>query len=256
MAHVGSPTSGATGAAGTVCNCTALAAGIAAGHTLALGLATTAIDATVPVVTVTDPRGNVWTTEPGVNAASATALAVVTCRVATALQAGDVITVTISPSATRMAVTVEDFGDTTFGVDKNASNNGSSGSLSSGVTTATVQASELVVGGFALTNSGRIFTAGAGFTAGPKVISVGGSSDRAVVLEWKYVTSTGTQEATGTLNSAGGYAGHVVTLKSVDDTPPAGAAVYEWNGTSLIGPLTVYEWNGTSLVGPLAVEET
>jgi hypothetical protein len=207
----------------------------------------TAIDASVPTVTVADPRGNTWTVAASVNAASTTTLHLFVCRVATALLVGDVITVTSGTSVTRMAVGVEDFTDTTYGADKTATNTGSSASLSSGVTAATIQANELIVGAFALTNSGRTFTAAGSFTAATKVVSSGGSGDRAVVVEWKYVTSTGTQEATGTLNSSGGYAGAVATLKSVNDAPGVTAlTAYEWNGTSLVA-LTPYRWTGAAL---------
>jgi hypothetical protein len=66
---------------------------------------------------------------------------------------------------------------------------------------ATVSARTLVVGASTLTG-GHSSTPGAGYTEVADVITTVGNNDKGVQMEWKFVTSTGVQTATNTINTS------------------------------------------------------
>lgn len=103
--------------------------------------------------------------------------------------------------------------DGTCGSNSCGANNSATTSYVSGTTGATTQASEIAVGWFALLNSGTAptFTQGSGWTAMQSGNS--GTTAYAFMLEYKILSSTGTQQATATLNASGTGTGQVSTYK-------------------------------------------
>ncbi|HWB35991.1 MAG TPA: hypothetical protein VHA75_08200 [Rugosimonospora sp.] len=171
-----------------------------------------------------DTGGNTWTITPDVsaNAGTTVAVAVLRARITTALDTGDTITVTISGDARgRWAMQADAFDDLDASpLDKTASNTpGSSASLSSGVTAATAQATELVYALFGF-GANRTPTIPGGWTGGTKVETSAGSGDRGLQVIHKYVTSVGTQEGTLTLSSGSTYAGAIATYTYTPTDPP------------------------------------
>ncbi|TYK45144.1 hypothetical protein [Actinomadura decatromicini] len=225
MAHlgtIGTATLSTTSSSITI----TLSAGAPVGSTVLLGIAWDAAAGGVPTIaSVTDSRGNSWSTTPDMSVAAGTTVAVggLRARVTTALLTGDTITVTISGAARgRWAAQADAHSEVnTTPLDKTASNApGSSASLSTGVTAATTQANELVVAVFAF-GSGRTVTVPSGWAAGPKVETTAGSGDRALLVAHRYVSATGTQEGTLGLSSASTYAAAVATYKYTPSGPPA-----------------------------------
>ncbi|NEA22595.1 hypothetical protein [Actinomadura bangladeshensis] len=226
MAHLGTIGTKAQSASASSVAIT-LTAGAPVGSTVLVGIAWESAAGSVPTISaVTDTGGNSYSTTPDVsaNAGTTVAVAVLRARVTTALNIGDSITVTITGGTRgRWAMQADAFDDVDASspLDKTATSTpGSSASLSSGVTSATVQAHELVYCVFGF-GSGRTVTVPVGWTGGAKVETSGGSGDRALQVIHKYVNATGTQEGTLTLSSASTYAGAIETLKFTPAEPPA-----------------------------------
>jgi hypothetical protein len=225
MAHLGTlgtKTENASASSSTI----TLTAGAAVGSTVLIGIAWESAAGSVPTISAaTDSKSNTYTTTPdvSVNAGTTVAVAVLRARLTTALVAGDTITVTVSGgSRGRWALQADAFDDVNAStpLDKTTSNApGSSASLSTGVTTATAQAFELVYAIFGF-GSGRTVTIPGGWTGGAKVESSAGSGDRALQVIHKYVNVTGTQEGTLTLSSPSTYAAGIATYKDTPTAPP------------------------------------
>lgn len=223
MAHVSSITKAQSTSATSVT--ITLTAGILAGHTLIGGICWEAAAGTIPTITsITDSRGNTWTTTPddSVLASTTLAVAVIRARVATALQVGDTITITISAARSKWAIQLDEFDDVnTTPKDQTAHNApGSSTSLTTGATAATAQNYELLYAAFGF-GSGRTITIPSGWSGGASVETTGGT-DRALQTIWKYQTTVGAETATLTLNTTSTYGGVLVTYKATSLTPPVG----------------------------------
>ena len=202
-----------------------LTAAAPVGSTILVGIAWESAAGSVPTISgVTDTGGNSYSTTPTVsaNAATTVAVAVLRTRVTTALDIGNTITVTISGGTRgRWAMQADCFDDVDASpLDKTATSTpGSSGSLTSGVTAATVQAQELVYAVFGF-GSGRTVGIPGDWTGGSKVETSAGSGDRALQIVHKYVHATGIQEATLTIAPSSTYAGVIATLKFTPTEPP------------------------------------
>lgn len=184
---------------------------------------------TIPAVSsVTDDRGNTYAVDVTAGAAGNTTVALMLARgrVTTQLEAGDDITVTIGETRSRWCLQADSFDDVNASspLDKSKANNnpGSSASMSSGVTTATAQAYELLVAAFGL-GVGRTITIPAGWTGTAVVETSTTNPNRALQVIYKYTSATGTQEGTISVNSASTYAGLIATYKATAPTP-AGSA--------------------------------
>jgi hypothetical protein len=251
---------GQTSASGTTTTITVPAGGITAGHSLVLSMVTlTALAPAVSTVSGTDTRGNAYSFlgQAPVTGAT-TSVVMLASNITATLAAGDTITLTTDVAATRTAVSVHEYDVTlTADVQATADNGGvSTAALTTGTTATTSSANELVVGAFALVSSGRIFTVGSGYAEGTKVLSTFGSGDRAVVAEYKFVATTGTQTATGSLNSSALYVGMVQTFTYAagggggggGSPRPGSGNPKVWNGSAWVAhPAKV--WNdGTAWV--------
>jgi hypothetical protein len=235
------------------------AGGITSGHSLVLSIEflVSAIPG-VTSMTGSDSRGNTYTsgivrqhsgtTNPGIS------VGVLYGNITTSLQAGDTVTITPNHATNRVAVSVFEF-DVTLTADQSAANDegdNSSTALNSTASGMTTTANELVIGAFALVNPGRIFTLGSGFSEGTKIQTTGGTSDRAVVAEYKFVTSTGPQTATGTLNSSGFWVAAVQTFSysgggGGGGPRPGTGRPKVWNGSAWVAH-DAYVWNGSAWV--------
>lgn len=224
MGHIGTLDTTIVNATSTTGVLTAAAA-VPAGRTLLIGCAWESGPGALPTITsCVDSRGNTYTTTPdaGINAGTTVAVAVLRGRVTTPLQAGDTITITISTSRTRWALQADEFDDiNTSPLDKTATTTGTGvTNLTTGTTAATAQADELVYAVFGF-GQGRTVTVPGGWTAGPKVETTAGSTDRALQVAHRYVTATGTQEGTLTISTASTYAAAIATYRATPAPAPA-----------------------------------
>lgn len=201
-------------------NTTALAVTInrpvAVGATLLMGLVWESAAGSVPTISsIVDTRGNTWTTTPDDSANSGTTVAgaIVRARVTTALIPGDTVTVTLSVARARWAVQIDRVPDLAVNpLDQHTHNTGASASLSTGTTTATVARAEFVYAIFGI-GPGKTITLPSGWGGGPKVESTNGAADRAIQTMWLYVSATGAQAGTLTLDSSSTYMAAVATYK-------------------------------------------
>ena len=208
-------------AAGTSVGVTVPAGGIAIGDYLVLGVGTNAVS--LPVTTVTDSAGNVWSNDGETMAATSGSGHQWHTKVTSTLAAGATITVGF-PSLSRVAVQVLHFSDTITAVDAGATGNNGGVSSASPTTASfnTVAANCLIVGTLALVSSARILTAGAGYTAASKIVTLAGSGNRAVQMEYRTVAVAGAYVANGTLDSGSIYAMIGRAYEIAGAPPPTG----------------------------------
>jgi hypothetical protein len=189
----------------TVCTVTVPAGGIPVGALLILGIGTNA--ATLPTITVTDAAGNTWSNDGEIQTAASGSTHQFRAVVGNSLAAGQLITVTFAAALSKCAVSVQQFDDGIIAID--GGSNGNSGGASSNTPTTgaftPTHASALLVATFGLVSAGRVFTAGGSYTAGTKVATTSGAGDRAVVMEWQYVSVIASYVGNGTLNSSSLY---------------------------------------------------
>lgn len=193
-----------------------LSSGIADGSLILVAIANHNSAAVVPD-SVTDTAGNSYTILSAANASAVTAN-LAYCANASALSAGDTITVTYSTTRHIAMRAYSVSGAAASAFDVSATNTAGSGSSASvGPTGTTTQANELIFAVFGYQNT-KTFTAGATYTAGTKTETT--STIRGVVAEWKTVSSTGAQTADGSWNASTTYAAVVGTFKEAA-TPAA-----------------------------------
>lgn len=235
------------------------AGGITSGHALVLSIASlTGTGTGISSFTASDSRSNSYSTgvlrQHSGTTNPANTVAVLYSNITTTLQAGDTITITPNANTSRLAVSVYEF-DVTLTVDQSATNDEADNSttfMTSTASATTTTANELVIGAFGLINAGRTFTLGSGFSEGTKVSTANGSGDRAVVAEYKFVTSTGAQTATGTLNTSGFWEAAVLTFSYSSGGggggPRSGTGKPKvWNGSAWVAH-NAYSWNGSAWV--------
>ncbi|HSX17041.1 MAG TPA: hypothetical protein VLH86_02990 [Patescibacteria group bacterium] len=212
-AHVATAASGVYGSTSTTSRSFTFARSVPIGHSIVGSLVLSSTATTT--LTITDTAGNTYTTDAAVTNGSTAATYVFSANVTNAINSGDSLNISAVSGTGRWVMSAEEFGNLVWpsAVDKTSTNSGSSTSLTSGATATTTQANEMVFGGFGF-SAGHAFSAGSGFTAAPQLSTSAGSNDRSLGAEWLYVTSTGAQTATGTLDTSASYAGAVVTYKS------------------------------------------
>lgn len=226
------------------------AGGIAAGHFLILGIASSGTG--IPTWNVIDSRSNTWTvnlTDP-IAPSGGNCGAMVTCVVSTSLLAGDIITLTSSTATVdRIAACVEEFDDIVTGIDTSSTNDngGATGSVLTSGSFTTTQNDELLVGVLNMVSIGRVFTADSPWTAGTKITTTSGSGDRGVVVVWRPVSSIGTYAATGTFTGGSAlYSFLAAGFKTSVVVPRSGKAKV-WDGSAWVShPMKV--WNGGAWV--------
>lgn len=192
---------------------------VAAGQTIVL-FVNAPVTAAITGWTITDSKSNTWTIGSVVEQTTPVNydLTLATCKVTSAIATTDSYTITVTGANPAkwcvLAAIFDDLASATL--DASGITSGTSSSLTVSTSGATTQASELVVAGFAYTDATTPvgFTAGSGYTAvGSPVIASPTSAPRTLAVEYKYVTATGTQTATGTLGTSEGYGAIVAALK-------------------------------------------
>jgi hypothetical protein len=222
MAHISSITKAQSSSASSVT--ITLTAAVLSGHTLIGGICWEAAAGSVPTISsITDSRGNTWTTTPddSVLAGTTLAVAIIRARVTTALQIGDTITITISASRSKWAIQLDEFDDVNASTPKDVTAHnapGSSTSLTTTATATTAQNYELLYAAFGF-GTGRTITIPSGWSGGASVETTGGT-DRALQSIWKYQTTAAAETATLTLNTASTYGAVLVTYKATSAAPP------------------------------------
>lgn len=240
----------AAGSAASTIVLTIPAGGVAVGHTLVVGFVGLTSTGSGPTsYSATDTKGNTYTTAVSENVAS---ISMGTCLLRTvvtaALVSGDTITVSGGTTLTRLAAVAAHFTDTIYdAVGTSTGNNGAVATASPAAPAFTPgAASTLVVTGFGFVSSGRVLTAGSGWTAGTKAISNGGSGERAVQLEHRYVNPAASITPGATL-SASGVMDVVAGAFDLAPSAPGSGDVKVWNGTTWIDG-TSKVWNGTAWI--------
>lgn len=196
-----------------------------------------------------DSRHNTWRFVRSVRTGVLdTSTLIMYCYVESTLNIGDTITFSFNGVvADRIAISVAHFNDpltadvgtVTDGGGVNTTN------LFTPATATTTDANELVIGMFALNSPSRTFTATNGFTALTKVQTTNGASDRAIVPEYKYVSSTGTYTANGTLDLGSEYSGVVQTFRLAIPPDVRTGRAKTWDGSAWTAR-DVKTWNGSA----------
>lgn len=252
---VGTTTSSTSGNSTTL----TLSAGVAIGHTVILNCTTNNSPTTNPTPTVTDTRGNTWTVDASEVTTGANLNSyVVSSRLTTALQSGDIITFNMGENRTRFLLQAYDVPNIVSGTRVDAATSVNTGTSGTSQTTntsasATTNANDLIWALFSYTSNGRTYTVGSGYTAGTINETSVGSADRGQWSEYKLVTSTGTQVATATISTASVYTAILVSYKlASSSTPPtanAGSAQTKYSDdlVSLTGSGTAF--GGATITG-------
>ncbi len=193
---------------------------VPAGQTV-LGAVCWSQDATsIPAISsITDTRGNAYVLDEDAGTGNGTAsCAIFRGTVATALQSGDTITVTIGSARQRWALQADAFDDLLSGpLDRTQANDnpGSSASLSTGTTAATQQPFELAYAAFGFgRGSGQNITGVGGWNSNTQVNTTTASVQRGLQVAHIYLTATGAVEGTATTSAATTYAGCVATYRA------------------------------------------
>jgi hypothetical protein len=234
---------------------------VSAGNTLIGGLSLEAAGGVLPTISVADSKANTWVIDNQVLSGVTVSTTIFRARITNAMLVGDTITLTSSNSRNRWAASVENFGGVEIApVDVSASNAATSASINSGTTATSGGAPRLAFASFGYSMT-RTFTALNSYTATPQVATAAGSSDRAVSNAYKYIYTTGTQQATGTLSSSGVYSGAIVVYRTLapNMSPIADAgidqtvipeAVVTLTGAGIDeGTITGYAWSQLSGTG-------
>lgn len=197
---------------------------IPVGQVILLGTSKTSVTGSpLGVTSITDPSGNAWHLDDAdAGRASTYDLAIHRCIVTTLIPAGSTITITFNHTSTRKAVvgsvwagllgTLDQTSGDFSGSDGGTSigDNGSSALASTSTLGATTAANELVLS--VISNGGTtVVTPGTGMTAIDDIKTTVGSSDRGLMLQYKIVSATGVQTATGNYSTSGGWAAAVAT---------------------------------------------
>jgi hypothetical protein len=188
------------------------AGGASAGDTLFVEVATAA---TAGVSTITDARGNSYSSQygigtPGLINEGYRAL------LTTSLVAGDLITITLSASSPSVASAAEFSGLAASPLDQHAGAVGSSTSPLSPLTPMTSQANELLIGSVATVGPNSSFTPDPAYTTlGGSAVGTGGSNFLTIFPFYRVVSAAGFYGAGGTLGGSQLWNATVTTYKDV-----------------------------------------
>ncbi len=218
---------------GTSLTITVPALGVAAGNR---AIVTIALNPSTGTVACGDTGGNSYAVDSNVANGSATTgvrTVILSAQVTTALVSGNTITCT-HPSVTARALSAHEFSGlaTSATVDKVATATGNNTAPSSGATTTTVQASELLVGGIGVEGpTTETFTAGASYTIIGRAGTSGGTAANNITInpEYRIVSATGAFSASGTLSASRRWATPIVTYKAAATAIPTKLSITSIN---------------------------
>ncbi len=218
---------------GTSLSITVPASGVAAGNR---AIVTIALNPSTGTVACSDTGGNSYVVDRNVANGSGTSgvrTVILSSQVASALVSGNTITCT-HPSVTARALSANEFSGlaTTAAVDKVKSATGNNTAPSSGATTTTAQASELLIGGIGVEGpTTETFTAGASYATVGRAGTSGGTAANNITInpEYRIVSATGAYSASGTISTSRKWASAIVTYKSALTTLPTKLSVTSIN---------------------------
>lgn len=204
------------------------AAGVAAGNTVIIGIATDySTNNPPPLIPIcSDSKGNTYTVDREYNYNNSKQGSICSAPITTALVSGDTITVTHT-SINASAMSASEFSGllTVGALDQTAATINQTTNIDSTVTATTAQADELLFGSIASENPPTTtFTPGGTFTALPSAGTSGSaaSSNMTIFSEYNIVSSIGTYNATGTLSAAPDSIAIIATYKATTAPPAAG----------------------------------
>lgn len=232
--NIGTVTSTSTG---TTTAITVPVSGVAAGNRVFVLLG---MNPSTGTVTCNDSGGNSYAVDRDVANGSGTSgvrTVILSAQVATALVSGNTITCT-HPSVTARALSANEFSGlaTTAAVDKIASATGNNAAPSSGATSTTTQASELLIGAIGVEGpTTETFTAAANYTAIGRAGTSGGTSANNITMnpEYRIVSAAGAYSASGTLSASRKWATAIVTYKAESTGTPTKLSITSVNSGAI-----------------------
>ena len=199
------------------------------------------------VTSVTDSRGNTYQIDIQFSGGSGHRVALVSCKVTTALLQNDTITVTLSAANGSRNVYAEHWSGlaSTGWFDKSATGSGTAECFATGNTGQTAQADEVLMGASCLNSKGATATPGPNYS---EVAEVGGSasgnSGRTLYIERRTVAAAGAYAADGTWSVAAGHSEVIATYKLVVATTVVGKSLQAvWNVRATAGKSLQAVWN-------------
>jgi len=185
--------------------------------------------ADITVSSITDNRGNTWAVDlQPVRNASTIQTGIIRTRVATALQVGDTVTLTIAPAINQWCVVLSAFNGIVEASPllATASNIANSASMSAGTTASVAAAGKVHIAAF-----GSALKSGVTPDAGWTALGTGASTTRQVFGQFRLNPPDGTQTAAATAVEAGVYAGVQAVYEATTST--LGPAFYYVRGGQL-----------------------
>ncbi len=194
--------------------------GVAPGHSLLLTLA---LDEVGGTVSAADSKGNLYTVDADVSNPAEVRTVILSAHNVAPLAGGDVITVT-HPLVTARALSANEFSGLAAAgaLDQTSTATGRDSAPSSGLTPATTQADELLLGAIGVeAHLGLSFTPGPDYTLLDRAGTRGGPPDTNITInpEYRIVNVTGMYAADGLLGSARQWAAAIATYKMALGSP-------------------------------------
>ena len=193
------------------------------------------------VTSVTDSRGNSY----GIDATQGNAgtsglkMVIASTRIATALSAGDTITVQQNNSTTYHAMQVYEFDNfaPTAWVDKTATGNSPTAttSVTTAATATTSQANETLFAAVGFGDTSGTLTSAAGWTQSDTTVAGTAPKQKLLTVAAQDVTATGAYSYSGQLSTANQSVSALVTYRTVTSSPPA-APVASFTASPTSGP--------------------
>ncbi|EDK72280.1 hypothetical protein TM7_0606, partial [candidate division TM7 genomosp. GTL1] len=202
---------------GTILTFTVPVGGVPAGHTL---ITRVMHDYTSGGPTMSDVRGNTYTRDrTAANSGTTIRMSIFSCRVTTALQTGDIITVTASASVTARVAAMDEFANVLLPISIDAQNGlaGASAAPTLPITTAT--ANDLLIGMVGVeSDSADTYTEDTihQWTSLTRIGTTGGASNTNVTVNGVYraVGSTGTYTYAPTLGVSATWTEFLIAYKA------------------------------------------
>jgi PKD repeat protein len=198
------------------------------------------------VTSVTDSRGNSYRVDATQGNAGSNGLKVViaSARIATALSAGDTVTVRQNSSTTYHAMQIYEFDnfDPTAWVDKTATGNSSTAttSVTTAATATTSQANETLFTAVGFGDKSGTLTSTSGWTQSDTTVAGVAPKQKSLTAAAQDVTATGSYSYSGQLSIANQSVSALVTYRTVASSPPsAPVASFTASPTSGPAPLSV-----------------
>jgi hypothetical protein len=199
------------------------AGGVAAGNSLLISAVANNSTTGQDLSSITDSKGNTYVVDVTPSSGITTTVGIAHASITTALVSGDTLTFTWPTGNLRYAISVSEFTDSITSVNSTQPGTTYTGTSPSIASFSTGVANTLVFGGWGLVNSGRVLTAGSGYTLGTKYVNTAGGN-RAVQSMWKYAPSTTSTAFNATADLSGQFT--------------MGAAVYVLSSGSNAGTLS------------------